>query len=162
LFGCKKFYENCLQEELQRWTHNYIDVNGLVRKLLNAERANKKLREEIAELVSEKVRQSTKKVDKFTGNASCSCCSCDDGETTDGFESNDNLGSTKTSSRPPTQTSTSSGDVKTTVPMNDNSITTFYDEVNFDAEIDDDDVIVDHPVREPQHCSLVTVLVSIS
>jgi hypothetical protein len=41
-----------IQEEVQRWTHNYIDVNGLVRKLLNAERANKKLREEIADLVS--------------------------------------------------------------------------------------------------------------
>lgn len=37
-----------LQEELDRWTNNYIDVNALVKKLLDAERANRKLREEIA------------------------------------------------------------------------------------------------------------------
>ena len=163
--------EQLLQEELQRWTHNYIDVNGLVRKLLNAERANKKLREEIAELLSEKSRQSNKKVETFTVNTTCSCCSCDDEETTDAFESTDNLASTKTSLKSPTQSAesfptsvTSSNGGKTTTmtttTKNDNSITTFYDEVNFDAEIDDDDVIVNEQGREPQHCSLVTVLAS--
>ena len=166
--------EQLLQEEVQRWTHNYIDVNGLVRKLLNAERANKKLREELAQLLSEKSRQSNKKVDNnFTGNTSCSCCSCDDdGETTDAFESNDNLTtsvktSLKTSLKSPTE-SDESFDIgvviggvggKTKVSSIDNSITTFYDEVNFDAELDDDDVIGEQH-REPQHCSLVTVLAS--
>ena len=37
-----------LQEELDRWSNNYIDVNALVKKLLDAERANRKLREEIS------------------------------------------------------------------------------------------------------------------
>ena len=37
-----------LQNELERWAKNYIDVNALVKKLLDAERANRKLREEIA------------------------------------------------------------------------------------------------------------------
>lgn len=37
-----------LQEELDRWANNYIDVNALVKKLLDAERANRKLREEIS------------------------------------------------------------------------------------------------------------------
>uniref|UniRef100_A0A0K2T3M1 GBD/FH3 domain-containing protein n=1 Tax=Lepeophtheirus salmonis TaxID=72036 RepID=A0A0K2T3M1_LEPSM len=39
-----------LKEELNRWSQNYVDVNGLVKKLLDAERANRKLREEIAVL----------------------------------------------------------------------------------------------------------------
>ena len=33
---------------MDRWTRNYVDVNGLARKLLEAERANKRLREELA------------------------------------------------------------------------------------------------------------------
>ena len=42
-----KFFRNeLLQEELDRWLKNYIDVNALVKKLLDAERANRKLREE--------------------------------------------------------------------------------------------------------------------
>ena len=39
-----------LREEVTRWEHNYIDVNSLVKKLLEAERANKRLREEVASL----------------------------------------------------------------------------------------------------------------
>ena len=39
-----------LRDELERWMDNYVDVNALVRKLLEAERANKKLREEVAML----------------------------------------------------------------------------------------------------------------
>ncbi len=46
-----------LQEELSRWTNNYIDVNSLVKKLLEAERANRKLREEMS-LLREKFRHS--------------------------------------------------------------------------------------------------------
>ena len=37
-----------MEEEVDRWTRNYVDVNGLARKLLDAERANKRLREELA------------------------------------------------------------------------------------------------------------------
>ena len=38
----RKMYNNeHLQEELQRWTNNYVDVNSLVKKLLDAERANR-------------------------------------------------------------------------------------------------------------------------
>ncbi|QQP49434.1 Uncharacterized protein FKW44_010110, partial [Caligus rogercresseyi] len=44
-----------LKEELNRWSQNYVDVNGLVKKLLDAERANRKLREEIS-LLKEKNR----------------------------------------------------------------------------------------------------------
>ena len=46
-----KFYKLKIvifQEELDRWSNNYIDVNALVKKLLDAERANRKLREEIS------------------------------------------------------------------------------------------------------------------
>lgn len=39
-----------LREELNRWSNNYVDVNNLVRKLLEAERANKKLREDLNQL----------------------------------------------------------------------------------------------------------------
>ena len=39
-----------LKEEISRWNQNYIDVNNLVKKLLDAERANRKLREEVARL----------------------------------------------------------------------------------------------------------------
>ncbi|TRY74025.1 hypothetical protein TCAL_01540 [Tigriopus californicus] len=39
-----------LREELNRWSNNYVDVNNLVRKLLEAERANKKLREDLSQL----------------------------------------------------------------------------------------------------------------
>ena len=46
-----------LKEELNRWSQNYIDVNELVKKLLEAERANKRLREEVA-MVREKHRCS--------------------------------------------------------------------------------------------------------
>jgi hypothetical protein len=50
-------------------------------------------------------------------------------------------------------------EVKSTVAASDNSITTFYDEVNFDVELDDDDVAIAEPA-EAKHCSLVTVLAS--
>jgi len=40
--------QELLFEELDRWSNNYIDVNALVKKLLDAERANRKLREEIS------------------------------------------------------------------------------------------------------------------
>jgi exonuclease I len=46
-----------LQDELERWTNNYIDVNSLVKKLLEAERANRKLREEMS-IFKEKYKQS--------------------------------------------------------------------------------------------------------
>ena len=46
-----------LQEELQRWQNNYVDVNSLVKKLLEAERANRKLREEVS-LLKDKYRHS--------------------------------------------------------------------------------------------------------
>ncbi len=54
---------------------------------------------------------------------------------------------------------------KTTISTSDNSITTFYDEVNFDIEIDEEDgAAVDEQQQqqqqEQQHCSLVTVLAS--
>ena len=50
---------------------------------------------------------------------------------------------------------------KTTISTSDNSITTFYDEVNFDIEIDEEDVAaVVEQQQEHQHCSLVTVLAS--
>jgi len=52
---------------------------------------------------------------------------------------------------------------KTTISTSDNSITTFYDEVNFDIEIDDEDVAAvaeQQQHQEQQHCSLVTVLAS--
>ena len=158
--------EQLLQEEIQRWTHNYIDVNGLVRKLLNAERANKKLREEISELLTEKSRHSSNKTSKVveTFNASCSCCSCDDDEQS--FESNDNLTSSKTSLKSPTHrsdkfssASTLMTDGKTTISTSDNSITTFYDEVNFDVEIEDEESVPEQQ-QQQQHCSLVTVLAS--
>jgi hypothetical protein len=162
--------EQLLQEEIQRWTHNYIDVNGLVRKLLNAERANKKLREEISELLTERSRQtSSNKPSKVveTFNASCSCCSCDDDEQS--FESNDNLTSSKMSLKSPTHrsekfssVSTLMTDGKTTISTSDNSITTFYDEVNFDVEIEDEESVpeLQQQQQQQQHCSLVTVLAS--
>ena len=54
----RKMYNNeHLQEELQRWQNNYVDVNSLVKKLLEAERANRKLREENS-LLKEKYRHS--------------------------------------------------------------------------------------------------------
>ncbi len=43
--------EALLREEMGRWATNYIDVNNLVRKLLEAERANKRLREEVRRVV---------------------------------------------------------------------------------------------------------------
>jgi hypothetical protein len=45
-----------LKKELDRWNKNYIDVNGLVKKLLEAERANRKLREELSDLRQNRVR----------------------------------------------------------------------------------------------------------
>ena len=36
-----------LRDEMSRWHQNYVDVNGLVKKLLEAERANRRLREEV-------------------------------------------------------------------------------------------------------------------
>ena len=51
LINSTKFYKLKIvifQEELDRWSNNYIDVNALVKKLLDAERANRKLREEIS------------------------------------------------------------------------------------------------------------------
>ena len=54
----RKMYNNeHLQEELQRWQNNYVDVNSLVKKLLEAERANRKLREEVS-LLKDKFRHS--------------------------------------------------------------------------------------------------------
>ena len=53
-----------LKEEITRWTQNYVDVNSLVRKLLEAERANRKLREEVA-LMKEKNRQIESDKDKL-------------------------------------------------------------------------------------------------
>ncbi len=48
-----------LKEEISRWNQNYIDVNNLVKKLLDAERANRKLREEVARLrLREEERES--------------------------------------------------------------------------------------------------------
>ena len=44
----KPAFNEALEEEVDRWTRNYVDVNGLARKLLEAERANKRLREELA------------------------------------------------------------------------------------------------------------------
>ena len=44
----KPAFNEALEEEVDRWTRNYVDVNGLARKLLDAERANKRLREELA------------------------------------------------------------------------------------------------------------------
>ena len=46
LTASSKDRNDLLQEELDRWSNNYIDVNALVKKLLDAERANRKLREE--------------------------------------------------------------------------------------------------------------------
>ena len=37
-----------LEDEVDRWTRNYVDVNALARKLLEAERSNRRLREELA------------------------------------------------------------------------------------------------------------------
>lgn len=53
-----------------------------MRKLLNAERANKKLREEIAQLLNEKARLNTKTKPGENGmeDISCGCCSCDEAE----------------------------------------------------------------------------------
>ena len=42
--------EQMLHDELERWNQNYVDVNNLVKKLLDAERANRKLREEVSRL----------------------------------------------------------------------------------------------------------------
>ena len=44
----KPAFNEALEEEVDRWTRNYVDVNGLARKLLEAERANRRLREELA------------------------------------------------------------------------------------------------------------------
>ena len=55
-----------LQEELDRWMKNYIDVNALVKKLLDAERANRKLREELS-LLKEKFKTSEEERRRNTG-----------------------------------------------------------------------------------------------
>ena len=49
-FACYSCQHNILTPH--RWSQNYIDVNNLVRKLLDAERSNRKLREEVARLRS--------------------------------------------------------------------------------------------------------------
>ena len=122
---------------------------------MNAERANKKLREEIAELLTEKARQSNKiKTDNLAGNASCGCCSCEDDEAV--FENLDNSSTLKS----PTKHFDNNTDSKTTFSTSDNSILTFYDEVNFDIEIEEEESSHEQQKQEQQHCSLVTVLAS--
>ena len=44
----KPAFNEALEDEVDRWTRNYVDVNALARKLLEAERANRRLREELA------------------------------------------------------------------------------------------------------------------
>ena len=64
-----------LKDELDRWNQNYVDVNALVKKLLEAERANKKLREEIAMLrEKQRVFEQDRKQSMSTVDRLKQCC----------------------------------------------------------------------------------------
>ena len=78
-----KFFRNeLLQEELDRWLKNYIDVNALVKKLLDAERANRKLREELSNLKDkfktseEERRRNTGIIERLRYELNSSCTDC--------------------------------------------------------------------------------------
>ena len=53
-----------LKDELNRWTHNYIDVNSLVKKLLDSERTNRCHREEVSAL-KDQLRESNQERQKL-------------------------------------------------------------------------------------------------
>ena len=78
----KNFRNELLQEELDRWLKNYIDVNALVKKLLDAERANRKLREELSNLKDkfktseEERRRNTGIIERLRYELNSSCTDC--------------------------------------------------------------------------------------
>ena len=82
-----------LKEEISRWQQNYVDVNNLVRKLLDSERNSRKYREELSAAkdqlrdsenerqkllqMMEKVKMKCERLEAESNISSCLACKCE-------------------------------------------------------------------------------------
>lgn len=131
-----------LQEELERWSQNYIDVNNLVKKLLDAERANRKLREEVSKL-KDKVKTFDSDRQKSLNTVDRLRQCCDHLQT----EIDKRQSKSKATSTPTTSSSTKSAASQTSTTTRKVDEMPVYD---FEDDDDDEDVLLLLPASEVQ------------